>query len=253
MNTKHKLEKQAAQLKADLDKLNETIASMKDELPEGFVPFEATANSKCPCHMNDDVEVIRKDGARFKRQAFCITWQVVFYDDRFTIASYKIVKKYVEPRPMKFSELPVGQWFMWSNGMSEDASVYMKTNRTDLSSVCIKGGGFCEIGRSTNFSENLNFYGVNKDMTRGELLVVQQPPEPVEDEFYMHKLSGPFCMDSRYLMGRRPDGVWFILEESGERFYEDAIGNTIGKSSQYDSFVKEGIWVKTTPEQAFKR
>ena len=155
--------------------LSEKIAAQV-VLPEGFVKFEATENSVCPCNPRDIVRVCLgyKRGKPNERceEAGSYLWNTVPYDCQ--IIGYKVEKKYVEPRPMKYSEMPVGQWFMWSNETSEDASIYMKTSRTDLTSVCIKGGGFCDAGRHTNFSENLKFYSVKNNMTRGELLTVKE-------------------------------------------------------------------------------
>jgi hypothetical protein len=258
MNTKHELQAQAAKLQDELEKLNKTIASMKDELPEGFVPFEATSDSKRPCHMNDEVEAFRKDGFYLcPRQAKSLTWQTV-YDDRFSIASYKIVKKYVEPRPMKFSEIPVGQWFMWSNGFREDdTSVYMKIPECDFkTTVCIKSGNLYEAGKTTHFSESssLKFYSVNSNMTRGELLTVEQPPEPVEDQYFTLKYSDTFGRgEGAYLMGRRPDGVWFSINKYGQRNYQDSSGNAFGKSEDFDGYVSKGDWIQATLESVFKK
>ena len=261
MSTKHELEKQSAQLQAQLDKLNKTIASMKSELPEGFIPFQATPNSKCPCHEKDIVlwaTGYAPAGVKeeHKKEAGRLNWK----NDgnrNLDITGYKIVVKYVEPLPMQYSEIPVGQWFMWSNGFSdEDSSVYMKIpEHAFKTAVCIKSGNFYEAGKITHFSEELRFYSVKNDMTRGELLTVEQPPQPVEDEFFMGAVSGVFYeigyRECPYIMGRRPDGGWFILKGSGEREYFG--GGACGKRVDYDKFVKDGVWVQTTPEQAFKK
>ena len=262
MNTKHELKSQAAELQVKLQKLNETIASMKDELPEGFVPFEATADSKCPCHRKDIVLWATGHSpagveGQYQKEAGRLIWTSDM-DKRYRITGYKIVKKYVKPRLMTYSEIPVGQWFMWSNGFGEDdTSVYMKIPECDFkTAVCIKSGNFYEAGKTTHFSESLSlkFYSVNSNMTRGELLTVEQPPEPVEDQYFTLKYSDTFGGGGcAYLMGRRPDGVWFSIHKDGQRNYQDSSGNAFGKSEDFDGYVSKGDWIQATLESVFKK
>ena len=128
MSTKQKLQEQAAKLQAELAKLNKTIASI---LPEGFVPFEATSDSKCPCHSDDEVEVIREDGVEILRRAGSLSW-INLVNHNYNIAGYKIVKKYTEPRPMTFAEIPIGTLFKYESSLTVGSGdVYLKLSNEE--------------------------------------------------------------------------------------------------------------------------
>lgn len=79
------------------------------EMPEGYHFWEGGEN---PCHPKDIIAYITRDGQRVEfenRESREYRWSRDFTGD--DIVAYKIVKKYVEPRPMTFKDIPVGAVF----------------------------------------------------------------------------------------------------------------------------------------------
>ena len=94
--------------------------------------------------------------------------------------AYKVVQKYVEPRLMKYSELPVGQVFARSDESESRPSsgyVYLKIRHERMpgNALVIKegGSGGVRVGDSLTFNDgNMKYYAVTMEYNWGELLVV---------------------------------------------------------------------------------
>jgi hypothetical protein len=96
------------------------------------------------------------------------------------VIGYKVVRKFKQPRLMKFSEMHVGQVFMWGSPM-EDApaiqSVYMKirSKGKDDNAVVLSHGkdSISVTGKLTQFvDDNTKFYAVDSLFTKGAPLMV---------------------------------------------------------------------------------
>lgn len=166
---KQALEARAAALQTELNKLREEIA--KPALPEGFIAFTPTEIDAPPCHPQDVVSILTQNGATNSdvKEAKRYRWdKTVGYNSNWDIMGYRVVKKYVEPRLMKYSEIPVGQAFTWD---CSGKTVYLKIK--DNKVAIIKGP---EVGIITHFSEEngLKFYAIELNSVQGELLTV--PP-----------------------------------------------------------------------------
>jgi hypothetical protein len=163
--------------------LSEKIA-LQPSLPEGFTPWEATEKSECPCHPEDEIVVCRQiDGGiplSYSAKASRINWKSSA--GRTQIIGYKIEKKYVEPRPMKYSEIPVGQVFVWGDSRDNiyKDEIFMKTDSKEenslgerLNSVEIVG---IRKGRISLFmdSDNVLYFEASLDGKIGGLLTVQE-------------------------------------------------------------------------------
>lgn len=161
---KQALEARAAALQTELDNLRAEIA--KPALPEGFIAFTPTEKNEPPCHPKSTVDFIRKDGEKLTNwTAENACWSKSHGWNE--IVAYKVTEEYVEPRPMKYSELPVGQAFTWG---TYSGTVYLKIGNNKV--VIIKGEG---LGVTTYFTEEggLKFYEVGLKMKFGELLTVK--------------------------------------------------------------------------------
>lgn len=167
--------------------LSEKIAAQV-ALPEGFVKFEATENSVCPCNPRDVVLVClkRNEGKpnSSSTRAENYTWNTSsLINLSAQIIGYKIEKKYVEPRPMKYSEMPVGQVFMWSFSKDKaqcDRTVFIKTNASQQNSFgevlnCVSLSGVGK-GCLTFFREldKVFYFEASFDGKIGELLTVKE-------------------------------------------------------------------------------
>jgi len=137
---KQALETRAAALQIELDKLRAEIA--KPALPEGFIAFTPTEKNEPPCHQKSTVDFILKDGEELTGWlAENVTWSKLGgYNE---VAAYKVTKEYVEPRPMKYSELPVGQVFMWgypsdSKPYGEDTYIKIKETVKEKNAVALQ-------------------------------------------------------------------------------------------------------------------
>ena len=179
---KQALEARVAALQIRLDKLKAELA--KPVLPEGFTPFQATEFDAPPCHPQDLVIIYTQDGQDRSemREAKRFNWsnKVGTYSG-WEIVGYKVVRKFKQPRLMEFSEMPVGQVFMWGSPMEDVPaleSVYMKVSiseKTDNAVVLSHGGdAISKTGELTLFSDDsVKFYAVDYCFKKGEPLVVQ--------------------------------------------------------------------------------
>lgn len=174
---KQALEARAAALQTELDKLREELA--KPELPAGYISFVPTEKNEPPCHPKSTVNFIRKDGEELTGwTAKNVTWSKLGGWNEVT--AYKVTKEYVEPRLMKYSELPVGQVFMWGYSSSSkpySETVYMKIRKVeyDKNAVCLirEGQGICKVAELCRFDDNpIKFYSVGLAGRQGELLTV---------------------------------------------------------------------------------
>jgi len=182
---KQALEARAAALQIELDKLKAELA--KPVLPEGFTPFQATELDAPPCHPQDLVIIYTQDGQDRSeaREAKWFNWskKVGSYLG-WEIVGYKVVRKFKQPRLMKYSEMPVGQMFMWGSPMQDVPaleSVYMKISmisiigKTDNAVVLSHGKDSISVtGELTLFTDDeIKFYAVDYCFKKGEPLMVQ--------------------------------------------------------------------------------
>jgi hypothetical protein len=172
---KQALEARAAALQTELDKLKAEIA--KPELPAGYISFFPTEKNEPPCHPKSTVDFIRRDGEKLTDWlAGSVTWSKLGQYNE--VAAYKVTKEYVEPRLMKYSELPVGQLFMWgypSNSGPYSKTLYMKIEKEGWNAVLLKkeGRGLGAPGSLCNFNDSeTKFYSAELTGCQGELLTV---------------------------------------------------------------------------------
>ena len=177
MNKKALIERANA-LETELKKLRAEID--KPVVPEGFTPFESTMTSVCPCHPKDEVDVcvryMKGKPNGDPRVASFFRWITDGWSKGTScdIIAYKITKKYVQPRPVKFSEIPVGQTFTWgypeSEGPYSKKEIYVKFSNDEsrVNSICL-GGSY--PARFTDKVET-HYFSVQASLDVGSLMTV---------------------------------------------------------------------------------
>ena len=167
--SKEALIERANALQAELEKLQQEIN--KPAVPEGFTEWNPTEKSVCPCHPKDIVKIITKGGSFvFGFEAEKYPWSAL---GQSSIIAYKITKKYTPPRPMKFSEIPVGALFTWrykhagKTNNSKDIFVKFSEDTSKMNSVL--------VGDSVRYhftdNENTRFFSVEASFNVGGLMI----------------------------------------------------------------------------------